>query len=388
MKNGLTTRIIRPTMFFFALVLVWSLAFSAAAQEAAPEAEETTVEETESSETDAPETEGETETPAETEEPEEGDIKIKLKVGEDEEAFEGEYDENDLVSIGEDIYIAEGEEVLGDAVCIEGDLTIAGTVRGDAVCIGGDITLESSAVVYGDAVSIGGSINAAPGAEIGGQKVCFGGEFIPLVPFIKKFAEISEPITSNLIDIVWEIAFFLFLMFLGLLASVFMKRQLDNVHDHLTNEFPRSALLGIALVILAPIALVVLAVSIIGWPLIPLFIIVLLALQYFGYVVFGEILGSVILGAEKHPMLRILVGVAILQSVALIGDLIAVPAGIFSDIGGVFGFIGTIIFLTCGVLGAGGILYSRLGLWPLEKTREWHEARANNRKGKTTVTED
>jgi hypothetical protein len=384
------TRIIRPTAFFFALVLVWSLALPAAAQEAAPEAEGTTGEETEGVETEEPPPESEMETPAETEEPEEGDIEIELKVGEGEEGeevFEGEYDENDLVSIGEDIYIAEGEEVLGDAVCIEGDVTIAGTVRGDAVCIGGDITLESSAVVYGDALSVGGCIDAAPGAKIGGQEVCFGGEFTPLVPFIKKFADISEPITSNLINIVWEIAFFLFLMFLGLLVSVFMRRQMDNVRDHLTNEFPRSALLGIALAVLAPIALVVLAVSVIGWPLIPLFIIVLLALQYFGYVVFGETLGSVILGAEKHPMLRILVGVAILQSVALTGDLIAIPAGIFDDIGGVFGFIGTIIFLTCGVLGAGGILYSRLGLWPLEKTREWHEARANNRKRKTAVIE-
>lgn|GEM_PF-1271819 len=384
MKNGLIKRIIRPTAFFFALVLVWSLALPATAQEAAPEPEETTSEETESPEIEAPDTEGEAEAPAETEAPEEGDIEIKFKVGEDEEAFEGEYDDEDLVAIGEDLYVAEDEEVLGDAVCIEGDLTVAGMVRGDAVCVGGDIILESSAVVYGDAVSIGGCIDVVPGAELGGQKVCIGGDFTPFIPFIKKFAEVSEPITSNVIDIVWEIAFFLFLMFLGLLASVFMKRQMDNVHDHLTNEFPRSALLGIALAVLAPIALAVLAVSIIGWPLIPLFIIVLLALQYFGYVVFGETLGGVILGAEKHPMLKVLVGVAILQSVAIIGDLIALPAGIFDDIGGVFGFVGTIIFLTCGVLGAGGILYSRVGLWPLEKTREWHEARANNRKGKTT----
>lgn len=383
MKNEMITRIIRPTAFFFALVLVWSLAFSAAAQEAAPEAEETTAEETESPEIETPETEGETG----TEKPDEGDIEIKLKVGEDEEAFEGEYDDDDLVAIGEDLYVAEDEEVLGDAVCIEGDLTVAGMVRGDAVCIGGDVILENSAVVYGDAVSIGGCIDAAPGAEIGGQEVRIGGGFTKFIPFIKKFSEVSDAISSNVIDIVWEIAFFLFLMFLGLLVSVFMKRQMDNVHNHLTNEFPRSALLGIALAVLAPIALVVLAVSILGWPLIPLFIIVLLALQYFGYVVFGEILGSVILGAGKHPMLRILVGVAILQSVALIGDLIAVPAGIFDDIGGVFGFVGTIIFLTCGVLGAGGILYSRLGLWPLEKTREWHEARANNRKRKTAVEE-
>jgi hypothetical protein len=81
-------------------------------------------------------------------------------------------------------------------------------------------------------------------------------------------------------------------------------------------------------------------------------------------------------------MLKILVGVAILQGVAIIGDFISIPAGFFSEIGGVFGFVGTIIFLTCGVLGAGSIIYSRLGLWSLEKTREWHVVRANNRKEK------
>ncbi|UCE26107.1 MAG: hypothetical protein JSW52_07005 [Candidatus Coatesbacteria bacterium] len=386
MKNGLMIKITKLTAFIFAFIMFWSLYLPATAQEAVPDPDETAGEETETVETETPETDIGPEILPETGEPEEGDVEIDIELGEGEEdegMFEGEFDEDDLVAIGNDIYVAEDEEVLGDAVCIQGDLTIAGMVRGDAVCFGGDIILESSAVVYGDAVSFGGCIDAAPGAEIGGQKVCIGGEFPPFVPFIKKFVEISEPIASNVIDIVWEIAFFLFLMFLGLLASVFMKRQMDNVRDHLTDEFPRSALLGIAMAVLAPIALVILAFSVIGWPLIPLFIIALLALQYFGYVVFGETLGGVILGAEKHPMLKILVGVAILQSVAFIGDLIAIPAGIFGDIGGVFGSVGTIIFLTCGVLGAGGILYSRLGLWPLEKTREWHEARANNRKGKT-----
>jgi hypothetical protein len=379
----------KPTAIFFAFFLISAFAFPVASQEVSPDIGETPGEESETPETAPPETASELEPSTETGEPEESDAKeIKLKLGEvDEEGelIEIETDEDELVRIGQDLYIGEGEEVLGDAVCIDGDLTVAGTVRGDATCIGGDIILESTAVIDGDVVSIGGCIDAAPGAEIGGQEICIGGKFAPLIPFITKIAEISEPITENVIDIVWEIVFFVFLMFLGLLLSVFMKRQMDNIHDHLTNEFPRSALLGIALAVLAPIAVVILAVSIIGWPLIPLLIVVLLALQYFGYVVFGQTLGNVILGSEKHPMLKILVGVAILQSVAIIGDLIAIPAGIFDDIGGVFGFVGTIIFLTCGVLGAGSILYSRLGLWSLEKTREWHVARANNKKERITT---
>jgi hypothetical protein len=386
-KNNI---LIKTTALFFGFSLFLILASPAISQEVSPEGRETPGKEGGTLETTPPETAGEIEPSTKTETPDEGDVKkIELKFGEKDKEGTTEIkgDEGDTVKIGQDLYIAAGEEVPGDAVCIDGDLTIAGTVRGDATCIGGDIKLEDTAVVDGDVVSIGGSVDAAPGAEVGGQEVCIGGKFAPMIPFITKIAEISKPITKSIINIVWEIVFFIFLMFLGLLLSVFMKRQMDNVHDHLTNEFPRSALMGIALAVLAPIAVGVLAVSIIGWPLIPLLIIVLLALQYFGYVAFGQTLGNVILGPGKHPMLKILVGIAILQSVAIIGDFIAIPAGIFGDIGGVFGFVGTIIFLTCGVLGAGSIIYSRLGLWDLEKTREWHLARANNKKEKT-VTRD
>lgn len=385
MKNNLP---IKPTALFFTFSLFLVLVFPAVSQEVSPEGRETPGEEAETLETTQPETTGETEASTETGAPEEGDVKkIELKIGEEDEEgiTETKGDEGDIVKIGQDLYVAEDQVVPGDAVCIDGDLTIAGTVHGDAVCASGDIKLEDTAVVDGDVVSIGGCIDKATGAEVGGQEVCIGGKFAPMIPFITKIAEISKPITKSIINIVWEIVFFIFLMFLGLLLSVFMKRQMDNVHDHLTNEFPRSALMGIALAVLAPIAVAVLAVSIIGWPLIPLLIIVLLALQYFGYVAFGQTLGDVVLGPGKHPMLKILVGVAILQSVAIIGDLIAIPAGIFGDIGGVFGFVGTIIFLTCGVLGAGSIIYSRLGLWDLEKTREWHLARANNKKEKSAI---
>jgi cytoskeletal protein CcmA (bactofilin family) len=381
-KNNL---IIKPTALFFALSLVLVLVFPAVSQEVSPEGRETPGKEAETLETAPSETGGETEASTET-------GALEGEENEEKEPFEIEANEGDVVKIGQDLYVAEGEVVPGDAVCIDGDLTIAGTVHGDAVCASGDIVLESTAVVNGDVVSIGGCIDKASGAEVGGQEVCIGGKFAPIIPIITplitKLGEISEPIAETVIDITWEIVFFLFLMFLGLLLSVFMKRQMDNVHDHLTKEFPRSALLGIALVVLAPIealVIVLIGITCIGLPLAILILVALFALHYIGYVVFGEVIGSFILGSGKHPMLKILVGVAILQSVAIIGDVIAIPAGIFGDIGGVFGFVGTIIFLTCGVLGAGSIIYSRLGLWDLEKTREWHVARANNKKEKAAI---
>jgi hypothetical protein len=243
----------KPTALLFAFFLSSALVFPAVSQEVSPEGRETPGKETETVETAPPETGGETEALTETGTPEERDVKkIELKFDEEDEEGLGEIeaDEGDVVKIGQDLYVAEGEVVPGDAVCIDGDLTIAGTVHGDAVCASGDIILESTAVVNGDVVSIGGCIDKAAGAEVKGQEVCIGGKFAPLIPFITKFTEISKPITQNIINIVWEIVFFLFLMFLGLLLSVFMKRQMDNVHDHLTNEFPRSALLGIALAVL------------------------------------------------------------------------------------------------------------------------------------------
>jgi hypothetical protein len=75
------------------------------------------------------------------------------------------------VRFGGSITVAEGEVVNGDVVAIGGAVRVDGEVRGDAVAIGGGLELGPHANVSGDAVAIGGSFKRDPGARIGGQVV-------------------------------------------------------------------------------------------------------------------------------------------------------------------------------------------------------------------------
>jgi hypothetical protein len=81
----------------------------------------------------------------------------------------------DRVRFGGDITVERNERLEGDAVAIGGSVTVNGEVTGDATSIGGTLTLGPDAVVRGDAVSVGGTLNRAPGSRVEGDVTEVGG---------------------------------------------------------------------------------------------------------------------------------------------------------------------------------------------------------------------
>jgi hypothetical protein len=76
---------------------------------------------------------------------------------------------------GGDVTIERNQRLEGDAVAVGGSVTVNGEVSGDAVSIGGTLTLGPDSVVHGDAVSVGGTLNRAPGARVDGDVTEVGG---------------------------------------------------------------------------------------------------------------------------------------------------------------------------------------------------------------------
>jgi hypothetical protein len=290
------------------------------------------------------------------------------------EAGEGE----DRVVVGQDLVIEKAEVVEGDAVCIGGNLTVRGTVKGDAVSVGGKLTVASTAVIGGDAVTVGGTSDISPQAQVGGEKVAVEGNIPGLkgIKWLGILGEAASDVTKRVVEVVKEVVFFGFLMLVALLVTAFLPRQFGRVAEHLSGDFPRSTLLGVAIMVLLPLALVFMAVSIVGIPLVPIVILAAVVALLVGYVAMARIIGRRLVG-EKHVMFQVFLGLLLLHGAALLGDIIALPGGPMEDIGGVFTGVGKIIFIAASGIGMGAVVYSSFGRRSLAETVAAREAKKN-----------
>ncbi|HXT22902.1 MAG TPA: hypothetical protein VN923_19295, partial [Thermoanaerobaculia bacterium] len=201
----------------------------------------------------------------------------------------------DVVSIGGGVTV--DGEVLGDAVSVGGSEHITGVVSGNAVSVGGSVHLGPQAKVMGDVVSVGGTVERAPGAEVMGQVTevslwqgMAGGWFGAGFP--KWTRELGPPdyFDGALLRFIRCLVFVLVLMLLGALAATIARHPLERASAAASDEPWKAGVVGILAVILfVPaifIVLVLLAVSIIGIPLLllwPFAVIGCVFAAFFGY---------------------------------------------------------------------------------------------------------
>jgi hypothetical protein len=288
-------------------------------------------------------------------------------------------DDEEIVSIGQDRVIQENETINGDAVVVGGNLTVYGRVRGDAVCVGGDLVLGPKATVRGDAVNVGGKAQIDPAAYVRGKKVNVSG--FPL-GFLKNFKgfkhrdhfNLEDTFLGRVLHLVSAVIWLFFMLFMALLMTVFMPRQLNNIEEHLTGDFPRSALVGVAAPILLPLAFIVTCIGIL---FLPFLFLALLVTCLMGYIAFSRALGHKLLG-ERSTMLQIFVGLVLVQSASLLGDLINLPGGAFSTAATIFRAIGAVIFVGVSLSGLGAGLYSRWGKRTLAQSQAKRKTNGSN----------
>ncbi len=291
------------------------------------------------------------------------------------------------VFVGQGRVIGQDEEVNNDVVVIGADLTIHGTVNGDAVCIGGDLDVGPQAIIKGDLVDIGGRLNVDSSAKIYGERVNLAGFPFDLLKALKgavnkqekgvhhfdthKFSE-KMGFAARLVRFVLDCVYLLLILFLALILTVFMPRHFNNIEEYLSNEFPRCTLLGIACMVGVPVVLLLFVITLIGILAIPFLLVALVVSSLTGYIAFSRILARRLL-PERHIMLQILVGLVLLHSPLLIGDLILLPGGdSYAIIGHVFRVIGKIVFYGFNFIGLGAVIYSHWGTRGLilEKNKE------------------
>lgn len=234
--------------------------------------------------------------------------------------------------------------VEGDAVSISGQAHIgpAAEIEGDLVVIAGPLQIDSGAVVGGDLVAIAGSVEIPEDFSPGGDLVVMdplgsSGLVGTWMPWLTGGLLRGRPVMPTL-PWVWVFVVVSALIYLGLVLV--FERPVRSCSEALA-EKPLTTFLvgGLVLLLIGPVTMLLL-LSVLGIPVIPLLWIALLLVTLFGKAAAFRWIGLRVL-PERSPgdLLEAARSVAI--GMALVCLVYMVP------------FLGFVAFVTIGVLGTG-----------------------------------
>jgi hypothetical protein len=267
---------------------------------------------------------------------------------------------DDRVSVGRSIHVAAGEtardvvcvgcsvevegEAFGDAVAVGGTVDVSGTVHGDAVAIGGGVNVGENAEVQGEATSVGGTVDVAEGGRVVGKRASIGVGGPMFGPWSRHGFKFPFGVFGDVGRLLAAIFRTGILTLLGVLAFVMLRPAVERAARRSREEPWKALLTGLLVQLLfLPVLVlvtVVLAVSIIGIPLLALVPVALLAFVIAALVGFTGVARAVGVWVEQRThgrfssdILAVVVGLLLIQSVSLVGRLFSLPGGVFAFVG-------------------------------------------------------
>jgi len=188
--------------------------------------------------------------------------------------------EGDVVLISGDFLISGA--IKGDLVAIGGEGTVSGTIEGDAVFIGGALELDSTAVIEGDLVVVSVELKRDPAAVVKGDEteVSLG----PLGKILGRAlsrrapsgrVEVGKPARTFagsmfIIPSVARLIFIAVVYLLGLLMLLAIPRWQHRSELAVEHVIWKTVLTGVIYRLAVGGIFAILAISIIGWLLLPL----------------------------------------------------------------------------------------------------------------------
>jgi hypothetical protein len=251
----------------------------------------------------------------------------------------------DLVVVGGAVFVEHNASVQGDIVVIGGNLQLDGATSGDAVVIGGIASLGEQASLSGDVVTVGGTLERAQGAHIGGNIIT--NLPPPSLTWPNATAMPTPPVPpqpplrfdfgplGRMAGILLQA---LGLTALAMLLTALLHPQLDRVAQAAVSQPFVAGSIGLLTAFLAPIAVVVLAVTLILIPVALAAVMLLVLAWLFGVVALGLVVGERLTQAAHktwEPVLSagvgtfvLAIGVGTINLVPCVGWLAAVLVGL------------------------------------------------------------
>jgi len=285
----------------------------------------------------------------------------RVIIGENFTLKSGDTLDGDLVVIGGETVIEKAAKVNGNIVVIGGSLKLDGQAAGDAVVIGGLVSMGADSSVAGDVVTVGGSLQRAEGAEIGGNVITNMPPPTITIPNPANVPNLPAPPTPNFeinVNPLWQIGS-IFLQALGLAAlamllAMFLHPQLDRVAQALVAQPFVSGSIGLLTTIIAPVTLVVLAITVILLPVALVGAIVLALAWVFGMVALGMEVGDRFTKALHQTWAPVLsAGAGTFLLMVVISTVNLVPC------------VGWMVGVLVGLIGFGAVVMTMFGTRPL-----------------------
>jgi hypothetical protein len=249
----------------------------------------------------------------------------RLIIGQDFTLGPGQTIEGDLVVIGGTATIEYGGTVHGDIVIVGGSLRLDGQTTGNAVVIGGAAAVGPRSSVGSDLITLGGNLHHETGAHIGGDVI----SNLPLpaisLPPISRGTTPSVPASSPLPfgagalgSVVGVFVQSIGLAALAMLLTAFLHPQLERVAQAAQAQPLMVGSVGLLVAVVAPLAIVVLAITLILIPVALAAVILLVLAWLFGVVSLGMLIGNRVaqsLRGSIEPVISAGIGTAILALV-------------------------------------------------------------------------
>ncbi len=184
-----------------------------------------------------------------------------------------------LLILGGNSTLQSGSKVNGSLTVIGGNTNANGEILGSISMIGGNVNLGSTAVVHGDVTIQGGSVNRSSQARVLGRYT--EGEGFEL-PGALTWFEISPAG-----QIGWLLFRTLAQAALAMLVFIFFPEPVNRTVRALVDQPVTVGAAGLLSILLAPVLMVVLALTIIGIPLSIIIALVLAVAVFFGWTAMG-----------------------------------------------------------------------------------------------------
>jgi hypothetical protein len=243
------------------------------------------------------------------------------------------------------------------------------------VAVGGDIHLGPRAEVQGDVTVVGGAIDRDPGAKIGGRvnEVAFSFFPVRIRPLWDfRWAPWFETGPWRVIRLFGSLLRMALFTLLAILVTLIVPKAVARVQVAVTTQPWKSALVGLlAQLFFVPLVLlvvVVLAVSIIGIPLlvfVPFGILAFFVALLLGFTGAASGLARALQPrapwAASKGLTALVVGLLLIWVLTILGRVVTLGGGPLAVTGTVLVFVGFAIEYAAWTVGLGGALLTRFG---------------------------
>ena len=257
---------------------------------------------------------------------------------------------DDLRVAGGQVRILKTARVGGGVNVAGGDVSIAGDVKGKVEVMGGHLTIDGH--VGGDVEATGGDVSLGPDAHVDGHLTYSSRHDLHPDDAAKVAGGVTRepwhhehsPMHWHGVHLAWGFGYVLLVLLVLLIAPGYAARVTDTIHD----DFAQSLVIGVVALVLAPMAMLLLAITVIGIPaallLLLAYLTMLMAGRLFGIIAVADIVLQRQRGGTLQATDRGARMLAAIIAVIALGALVYVP------------IIGALVSVVLTLLGFGAML--------------------------------